>query len=627
MARHMARPGERRHDPFEAKGDGGPSGGTPGGLPDETMQFVIAADESRRHLAARRAAQAAPTGAAAGLASAAGVPDSAGVPSPDAATPASAAGEPPANPAPSEGAPAAASDESVSRNAALMSLLVVVSRITGFFRTWGQSSVLGVSMVASCYSVANLLPNQLYELVVGGMLVTAFLPVYLSVKRRLGVAGASRYASNLVSLVVILMGAVAVLGVIFASQMIWTQSFAANEDFDAALAAYLFRFFACEVVLYSLSSIFSGVLNAERDYGRSAAAPIFNNLVVTASFFVYSVLLKTHPTMAIFALAFGHPLGVAMQVAIQVPALRKHGIRIRPYVDIHDPAIRETLSIGIPSLLVMVVSFVTVSVQQSSALSVTAAGASVSYYSRLWYTLPYAILAVPITTTMFTELSICTAAGDMDGYRRGITEGTCRILFFLVPFALYLIVFSEPLMGVLGHFNVDEIRLMAGYLSALALALPAYGVCMYLQKVCSSLKRMGLYAAANVVAGAVQVAFCLVATPVWGLNMVAVSSLLFFLSVDVVTFAMLRRRIGGIGVLRMGVALVRALLLGAAGSVVGVGILALLVPRLGLSMGPSLLLTVAGGIPSVVVTFGLALALKVPEASFITSLLGRVVRR
>ena len=74
----------------------------------------------------------------------------------------------------------AGSAAQVGRSAAMMSGLVIVSRLTGFLRTWAQAYALGVTVIASCYSVANNLPNQLYEIVVGGMLVTAFLPVYLS---------------------------------------------------------------------------------------------------------------------------------------------------------------------------------------------------------------------------------------------------------------------------------------------------------------------------------------------------------------------------------------------------------------------------------------------------------------
>ena len=181
----------------------------------------------------------------------------------------------------------AASEQAVNRSAALISALVIVSRLTGFLRTWAQAHALGVTITASCYSVANNLPNQLYELVIGGMLVTAFLPVYLAEKTKGGRKAGNAYASNLTTIVLILMGAISVACIAFAAPIVFTQSFSATEDFDSQLAVYFFRFFAVEVLLYSLSSIFSGVLNAEREYVWSSSAPILNNVVVTASFLAY----------------------------------------------------------------------------------------------------------------------------------------------------------------------------------------------------------------------------------------------------------------------------------------------------------------------------------------------------
>lgn len=523
-------------------------------------------------------------------------------------------------------------DAQVGRSAALMSALVIVSRLTGFLRTWGQAYALGVTVTASCYSVANNLPNQLYELVIGGMLVTAFLPVYQTVKKELGTRGASDYTSNLVSIVLVLMGAVTAVGFVFAAQVVWTQSFSASADFDAGLATYFFRFFVIEVVLYALSSIFSGVLNAERDYFWSSAAPIFNNFVTTASFLAYAFLADSNPRLALVLLALGNPLGVAVQVVMQMPSLRRHGIRLRPYINLRDPALKDTLSIGIPSLVVMVCSFVTVSVMNSSALSVTAVGASVSYYARLWYTLPYAILAVPITTAMFTELSDDVARGDMQAYREGVSSGTSKVCFLLIPFMMYLMVFSSPLITMLaaGKFSDADIAMTASYLRALAVSLPVYGVCMYLQKVCSSLRRMGLFAVANIVAAAIQVGICLLATPRFGLDTVALSSAFFFLAVDVVTFASLRGSLGTVGLGAILASIARATAFGLAGAAAGAGILwglARGVGPIGQSISRALLFTVAGGIPSVVVTFGIALALHAPETSVIRGLLARVLRR
>ncbi len=527
---------------------------------------------------------------------------------------------------------AAATEASVGRSAAMMSALVILSRITGFLRTWGQGAAIGGAMLASCYTVANNLPNQLYELVMGGMLVTAFLPVYLSVKEEGGQKRASDYTSNLMSLVLLVMGAVAVLGFVFALQVVLTQSFGATEDFDHGLATYFFRFFVVEVVLYGLSSVFSGVLNAERDYFWSTAAPIFNNIICTLSFAGYALLANVNPSLAVLILAVGNPLGVAVQVVMQMPSLRRHGIRLRLRVDLRDPALRETLSIGVPSLVVMVVSFATVSVQTSCVLSATSSGAAVAYYARLWYTLPYAILAVPVTTAMFTELSHAYASRNIPGFVAGISSGTSRILFFLVPMAVFLVVFAPQLSQLLnaGSFTDQETGMIAGYLVALALSLPFYGVCTYLQKVCSSWRRMRLFAVANVVAGAVQVVFCLALTPVWGYVVPGLSSLFFFVAVDVVTFVQLRRELGPIGFAGVLACGLRSLALGLAGGAVGALVVWLLTGIAGLG-GPGfvkgLVVCVAGGIPALLVTFGAALVLRLPEAQFLRSMVGRLARR
>lgn len=520
-------------------------------------------------------------------------------------------------------------EQQLGKSAALISVLVIISRITGFIRTWAQAYALGATVIASCYSVANNLPNQLYELVIGGMLVTAFLPVYLSVKKKSGIHQASEYASNLTSLVVILMTAVTVIGFIFAGQVVYTQSFSARSDFDTALAVYFFKFFVIEVLLYALSSIFSGILNAERDYFWSSAAPIFNNFVTIASFLAYAFLVNSYPVAALIILALGNPLGVLIQVVLQIPSLIKQGIRLRFHVDLKDPALKDTLSIGIPSLVVMVGSFVTVSVQTSSALSVCAEGASIAFYARLWYTLPYAILAVPITTAMFTELSYDIAKHDMKSYCAGIQTGTQKILFLMIPFSLFLIMYALPLVHLMaaGKFNPQQLQDTALYLAGLAVSLPAYGVCMYLQKICSSLRTMKYYAFSALVASLIQVAFCIYLTPLFGLCMVALSSSVMFVVVDILTFIMLFARLHELSLLSFVLSCFRAFICGLAGAVVGGFIFwlsghgALLYDSsLTVSLASVLGMLILSGVPALVVTFGFAWVFHMPEIDFIRSL-------
>ena len=524
-------------------------------------------------------------------------------------------------------------EELVSRKANGASLLVIISRITGFGRTMAQANALSGALmsVASCYTVASNLPNMLYELVMGGMLITSFLPVYLSVRGKLGRTGAAAYASNLLSLVLIVMGVLSVACLIFAAPIVWTQSAGADAAFDFELAVWFFRFFAFEVILYGMSSVISGVLNAERDYWWSTAAPIVNNVITIASFSLYAFLVKGGVVgwrEGLIILAVGNPLGVAAQVFIQLPALRRHGVRLRFRVDLHDPAIKETLTIGLPTLIIMLSSFPTNAVQSSCALQVTANGAAISYYARVWYVLPYSILVIPITTALFTELSNYRVAERMDAYRRTVASGIRKVGFTTIPCMLLLMTFAPYLVAVLGGLDAEDAMLTATYLQVQSLALPFYGVSTYLQKVCSSLMRMKIYMVASVVAAVIQVAFCIVLTPIYGLYVVPLSSTFLFIAVDVISLISIRREIGAFGLRSIVAPSLRAFGFGVLGSVVGWVVLHALTFVLGEPNGTLMgILFVAGaGIPAIVASFGVAYMMGVSESPFFDGIFRRISR-
>lgn len=525
-------------------------------------------------------------------------------------------------------------EEQAEKSSNIVSLLVIVSRITGFFRTSAQAWAIGALGLASAYTVANNLPNLLYELVMGGMLITSFLPVYLSVKNKAGRSEADDYASNLISIVLILMGVLTVLSLIFAVPIVWTQSAGASKGFDSDLAVWFFRWFAIEVVLYALSSILSGILNAERDYFISNLAPILNNLIIIAGFVIYGVLVnRMHMPWqsALIVLAVANPLGVAVQTLVQVPALIKHGVKLRFRVDLRDPALKETLRIGLPTLLIMLISTPTTAVTSSCALSVTPAGASISYYARVWYVLPYSIFAIPISVTMFTELSNSFMNGDIATFKAYLANGMRKLFFTLIPMTMFLIVFSRPLIAIFatGSFSGDVADQTAGYLAALALALPFYGLTSFLQKVCSSMIRMNYFTIATLVATIVQIAFCIVLTPVWGLYVVPISSMFFYGAVDIVTLLNIRREYGALGLRSVCRAVLRSFALGFAGALAGALILAALEVYCGPCVGAlrGALYAALGGIPAVVITFGGAYVLGISDAPFFDALFGRLLPR
>lgn len=528
----------------------------------------------------------------------------------------------------------------VGSSAILISVCVMISRITGFFRTWAMAFALGSTMLSSSYQVANNLPNMLYELVAGGMIVTAFLPVYVSVKKRLGKIGGNAYASNLLGLAAIFLGIIAILCTLFAPQLIYTQSMMSDQS-EMNNAILFFRFFAFQIVFYGLSAIVSGVLNAERDYFWSSIAPAFNNIIVIATFVAYALIAPSNPDLAIYIIAIGNPLGVVAQMAIQLPALKKHGIKIHWRVNIHDPALRETLQIGVPAIFVMAISFCIVSAQTTVAYKIADNGPSIIAYARLWFTFPYSFLAVPITTAMFTELSEMLTEHDTDKFKNGVMEGTRQILFLTIPFALYLIVFSYPLATLYhaGAFTSDDIHSVGLYLAFLAISLPFYSVNTYLQKIFSSLRKMNRFAVISITCAGVQIFFTVIMgaiimihTP-FALEMVALGETVFYILFDLICFIYLHKKFGSMGLSSIAKTFITSGFVGILGALAGFVVGPLFIGSLlsGVLAQGSIISALAqiilGGICALAVTFGIAIKLHLPGVNAIQHAFGKIRKR
>ena len=512
----------------------------------------------------------------------------------------------------------------VGRSAGLMTVLTILSRVTGFIRTWAMAAAIGMSLLSSSYQVANNLPNMLYELVMGGMLVTAFLPVYMGVRREQGREASNEYVGNLLGILLLLLGGISVLGTVFAPGFIWTQSFLSGDGGSMDTAAFMFRFFAIQILFYGLGSVFSGVLNAHRDYFWSTFAPVLNNVIVIASFMGFApVSAQFGERAGIILIAAGTTLGVFVQMACQIPALGKHGVHPHIHIDFKDPALRQTIALGIPTLLATVCMFVSTSITNAAALVVQPeTGPSVIAYARLWYTLPYALIAASLSTALYTELSHDAQEKDYDSVRTGISRGVAQMLFFLIPFALYLIVFARPLNMIYcaGKFDESGVALVSEFLVYLAFSLPLYGVVVLMQKSFSALLDMKPYSRYCLYSAIGQAGSVLLFGVVLGFGMpaIALSYVVDYVILVGCSLWWLRRRLRGLQVKSILHGGFFGLLLGGLGAAAGAGVMWALEHFVG-ALGGSILITLGyvcvAGVVSLAVTFGLAVVLKMPEVS------------
>lgn len=527
--------------------------------------------------------------------------------------------------------PAQAGSSSVARSTTLMSIATLGSRVTGLVRTWTMAFALGNTLVTSAYQVANNMPNMVYELVAGGLLGAAFIPVYLLQRERRGDAGGNSFACNMLNLTIIVLGVLSVLCTVFAPQVIATQTFTVEGSAEVSQHAVLFfRIFAIQILFYGVGGIVTGILNANRVYFLPSLAPALNNAIVIASFFAYIPLSAADQQTALVVLGAGTSLGVVVQFAIQMPALRKIGFRWRPSLDLRDPALREALKIAVPTIIYIAGTMVAFSCRNAFSLQTGENGPATLLYAWTWYQLPYGVFAVSLARALFTEMSEDAAKGRKRLLRQHIQTGISGTLLLIIPLAGLMGALSTPLMQLFqaGAFNAEDASYVGSILAAWAVSLPFYSVFMYLYNVFASLRRFMRFAAVSTVLVVVQVGLYMLLCPPdrLGLAGVPVADLAYYGLGSIVLAIMLQNIVGPY---RIGSILSQALrvLLATFAGVAVVTLIQAALPFADPSMLTGLVTLLVCGLAGLVVIFGLCALLRVPQMDMVTRLIRRLVRR
>jgi putative peptidoglycan lipid II flippase len=180
----------------------------------------------------------------------------------------------------------------ILRSALSMSAATTLSRITGYARTMTQAAVLGTGAAANAYTLSNMLPTQLYELFMGGLLSSILVPLLVERLTRAGEEDARRLTNALLTLILPFLAVLSVLAFVFAGPLVelltaWGPSgdLSREEAREAtSLAVLLFRVFALQILFYGVGAVATGVLNSHRRFFLPTFAPVLNNLLVIASF-------------------------------------------------------------------------------------------------------------------------------------------------------------------------------------------------------------------------------------------------------------------------------------------------------------------------------------------------------
>ena len=531
----------------------------------------------------------------------------------------------------------------VVRAGAVMAVATLVSRITGFLSKVVLLGVLGAGVVNDAYTLANTLPNIIFELLIGGVLTSVAIP--LLSRARSDPDGGELYTQRLMTAALVGLLVATALAILAAPLL--TRLYLADDSLvDVGLANNLAYLLLPQIFFYGIAALFGAILNTKEKFGVPAWAPVANNIVVIGVgigfFFMSGAANGTGAALSeltrgeLLFLGIGTTAGIVLQALVMVPALLRSGFRFRW----RWGGDRRLLEAG--HLMLWAVAYVLVS--QAGYIVVTniasdnvAGGITLYAFASLLFQLPYGIIGVSILTAMMPRMSRHAAAGQYDEMKNDASLANRLSIVALTPIAAGIIVLAGALsivVALYGRVTLGQTVILGATLAALALGLVPFAVTLVQMRVFYAMKDARTPTLINAVMVGVRIPLlilCAGLDPELIIPGLAAATSISYLVGAIAGEIWLRARYGPMGTKRTLVTLVKMTVAGAARA--GVALLAgnrLLtfdVNTLGAAVVQILLCGTVGLLVIATVAVLLKVEELVPLRSRIATLLRRIFRR
>jgi putative peptidoglycan lipid II flippase len=369
---------------------------------------------------------------------------------------------------------------SLFKAASTVSLLTLVSRVTGLVRDLLMASAFGVSGLTDAFNVAFRIPNLLRRLFAEGAFSQAFVPVLATRRARDGEAATRQLIDAVATVLAWMLLGVSAAGVAAAPVLMWLLASGLDApSFDAGvlMTRWMFPYIGC----MSLVALSAGILNTWKRFAVPAATPVLLNLAMIVAAWLGAPWFERLGIEPIYVMAVGVMAGGLLQLAVQVPALARLGLlpriglqpaRIRAAW--RDAGVRQVLSLMLPALLGVGVAQLSLLINTQIASYLAEGSVTWIWYADRLMEFPTALLGVALGVVLTPQLAGAHASGDAARYSQMLDWGLRLVLLLALPCAVALLVFPEPLIATLfhhGRFSADDVER-----SALALAMYGIGV-------------------------------------------------------------------------------------------------------------------------------------------------------
>ncbi|SKB00790.1 putative peptidoglycan lipid II flippase [Prosthecobacter debontii] len=377
-----------------------------------------------------------------------------------------------------------------ARSTGIVSIAILCSRVLGLVRDQLLNGLFG-SAFTGIFTAAFRTPNMLRDLFAEGALSTAFVTTFSKKIKNEGDEAAWVLGRKMLSLSICFMSMVAVAGVVLAPYLFRLLTPGLSEE-AKVLGTWLAQIMYPFIAIVSVTALVMGMLNSKKVFFIPAVASAFFNLgcivggvvlawVIDPGFRTGNITEK-----GLTGFAIGTLIGGVLQLAIQLPSLKKVGFRFGLDFGWKDKGVSDVLHLMWPSMLAASGTQITVLLNSIFASYTPGKESSLAWLANAQrlQQLPLGLFGVAVATVTLPMLSRLATEGITPAFRGALAKGLRLVLFLTLPCAVGLSLLGEPIISILfehGKFTAYDVKMTAGPLQAYAFGLVFYSAIKVLQ--------------------------------------------------------------------------------------------------------------------------------------------------
>lgn len=510
---------------------------------------------------------------------------------------------------------------SLARSSSIIAVGNIASRVLGLVRETTITYFFGATGLVSAFQAASTIPVMIYDLLAGGVLSAALVPVFSDYARRERRPEFGSVVGAVITLIGVALAALVVGVLLLAEPLAQLLAGGLGPELVATTASLL-RIMVPGVWFLGVSAIVTGALYALKRFTIPAfAAAIYNFGIILAA-------LLFHSRLSINALAVGVLLGSIFQLILQLPALLRAGVVLN--VRLRHPALRRIWLLYLPILGGLVISQVQVIIDRRLASFTGEQSLAWMRNATTLFQLPHGLVAVAVSMAALPTLAQFFVAHNETDFRNTLGRGLRTVLLLILPATAGLLVLGTPIVQLLfqrGAFMPSDTHAVVLALNLYLIGLIPASLDWLLNYTFYARNDTLTPALVGVVSVGIYLAFALLLVRPFGYLGLVLADSMKHTGHCLLMWWLLGRRIGNLRELRGGETLLRTL---AAAAVMSV---AVLLVRLGAQsalhvgwLGNLMLVMLAGAVGAVVYLMTVS-RLGVEEAGLLVERFGRQLRR